>query len=265
MMFRSIYLKTLYSLRFQLLGWSLGIGFVAFITMAFYNSFSQAGTTEFLNSVPDSLKSLVGSVDDFKTIPGYIGQQIFGPNGYILAIIAAVLMAITISANEEDDRRLQTLLTLPVTRSAVFCQKWLAVVTAIGFITVVFVLAIYAGLLAAGQSADFGRLIESSFAFFLMNTAFATIAFAVALFTGKKGLSILLATAYAGLCLIISSLAASIESLKAIDKLSVLHYYNNPLVMQHGLKVEHILVLSIIIIFISTLAWWRFRVRNIGT
>lgn len=241
------------------------MGFVAFITMVFYNSFSQAGTTEFLNSVPDSLKSLVGSVDDFKTIPGYIGQQIFGPNGYLLAVVAAILIAFSVSASEEDDRRLQTLLTLPVTRSAVFCQKWMAVITAVGIMCAVFVASTYFGLLISGHSADFGRLMESTFAFFLLNTAFATIAFALALFTGRKSISILFATAYTGLSFVISSLAASVAGLKTIDQLSVLHYYNNPLVMQYGLKAEHILVLSGVTILVAAIAWWRFRVRNIGT
>lgn len=264
-MLSSIYLKTLYNLRFQALGWSLGVGFVAFITMVFYNSFSQVGTTEFLSTIPDSLKPLVGSIDDFKTIPGYIGQQVFGPNGYILAVVASIIMALAVSANEEDDRRLQTLLTLPVTRSAVFCQKWLAVVTAVAIMCVVFVLLTCVGLLVVGQSADSGRLVQSTLAFFLMNTAFATIAFGLAMFTGKKGFSVLLATGYTGLCFIITSLAASVTSLKAIDQLSVLHYYNNPLVMQHGIKVEHVLVLSGVIVAVAAIAWWRFRVRSVST
>lgn len=263
-MFRSIYLKTLYNLRGQMLGWSLGIGFVAFITMVLYDSFDQAGIESVINSMPESLRPLVGSVEDFKTIPGFIGQQIFGPNGYILAIAASILMALSISANEEDDRRLQTLLTLPVTRSAIFCQKWFAVLTAIAVLSVALVVCTYVGLLIVKHDADFGHILEATFAFFLMNAAFATVAFSAAMFTGKKGMSVVIGGGYAALSFLITSLAPSVKELSEIDRLSVLHYYNNPLVMQHGLKLDHVVVLTGFIIVLATISWLRFRQRNVG-
>ena len=263
-MFRSVYLKTLYNLRGQILAWSLGVGFVAFITMVLYNSFDQAGIESVLNSMPESLKPLVGSVEDFKTIPGFIGQQIFGPNGYILAIAASILMALSISANEEDDKRLQTLLTLPVTRSAVFCQKWIAVMIAIAVISLVVVACTYLGLLIVNHSADFARMMEAAFAFFLMNATFATITFSAAMFTGKKGLSVVIGGGYAALSFLITSLAPSVKELTEVDRFSVLHYYNNPLVMQHGLKLSHVLVLTGVIVVLATISWLRFRQRNVG-
>jgi len=263
-MFKSIYLKTLFNLRWQLLGWTLGLGFIAFITMIFYPSFSQANAANFLEAVPDSLKPLIGTVEDFKTIPGFIGQQVFGPNGYLLAIAAAIIIALSVSANEEDDKRLQTLLSLPVTRSAVFCQKWFAIITVLAVISIGLMAFTYLSLFAINETANFGRMLESTFALFLMAATFATLTFSVAMFTGKKGLSILLASGYAAASFIVTSLAASVNQLKDIEKLSVLHYYNNPLIMQHGLKAEHILVLTGIIIVIATVSWFQFRRRNIG-
>lgn len=263
-MFNSIYLKTLYNLRWQMLGWGAAVGFVAFITMAAYNSFDQEGIDNIVNSVPDSLKALVGSVDDFKTIPGYIGQQIFGPNGYILAIAGAILIALSVSANEEDDKRLQTLITMPVTRSSIFCQKWLAVLTGMLVLTAALVASTYLGLLVAGHSADFARMMQSALAFFLMNGAFATIAFSVAMFIGKKGVSIAIAAGYTALSFVITSLAASVDSLKQVDKFSVLHYYNNPQIMSSGLNSSHLIILASIIVIVATISWIRFRQRSIG-
>lgn len=263
-MFSSIYLKTIYNLRWQIIGWSLGVGFVAFITMVFYNSFNQPNISSFLSTIPDSLKPLVGSVDDFTTIPGFIGQQIFGPNGYILALAAAIMIAVSVSASEEDDKRLQTLLTMPVTRSAVFCQKWLAVLSAMLVICATVVGAVYLGLLVVGHSADASHIFASAFALFLMTSAFATIAFGIAMFTGKKGLTITAASGYAALSFIVTSLAMSVDGLKDADKLSVLHYYNNPLIMQYGLNWTHITTLAAVILAIATISWLRFRHRNVG-
>lgn len=264
-MFRSIYSKNLYNLRWEILGWCIGLGLVVLLTMSLYNAFDQEGIENVVNAVPDSLKSIVGTADDFKTIPGYIGQQIFGPNGYILAIIASILLAFSISGNEEDDGRLQTLLTLPVTRSAVFCQKWLALITAIAVLCLAVLIGLYGGLLVVGQNADFARVMESTLAFFLMNCAFATIAFSVAMFVGKKGLSIAIVGGYAMASFIITSMAPAVSGLKFIDRFSVLHYYNNPLIMQNGLKYSQVATLILITTILATIAWIRFNKRNVGT
>jgi ABC-2 type transport system permease protein len=263
-MFSSIYLKTLYNLRWQVFGWGAAVGFIAFITMVAYNSFDQEGIDNIVSSVPDSLKSLVGSVDDFKTIPGYIGQQIFGPNGYLVAIVAAIIIPIAVTAGEEDDKRLQTLITMPVTRSAIFCQKWLAVITAMLVLVAALVGATYLGLLIVGHNADFARMMQSALAFFLMNSAFATIAFSVAMFIGKKGASIALAAGYTALSFVVTSLAASVEWLRYADKFSILHYYNNPQIMANGLTTNHLIIMAAIIVVAGTLGWIRFRHRNIG-
>lgn len=246
------------------MGWGAGVSFIAFITMAFFNSFDQPDIDNILSTVPDSLKPLVGAADTFKTIPGYIGQQIFGPNGYILVLVASIIMAIAVSASEEDDKRLQTLLTLPVTRAKVFCHKWAAVMTSVAVVCLALVVGMYFGLLVAGHSADSGRVMQSTFACFLMAGSFASIAFGVAMFLGNKGLSITIASGYAAFSFIISSLAQSVDALKSADKLSVLHYYNNPLVMQHGLDFRDVFILIGIILIVSTIGWFRFKNRNIG-
>lgn len=266
-MFSSIYLKTLFNLRWQLLGWGLGAGLMAFVTMAFYNSFSQSDVSGLLDSIPESLKPIVGSVDDLQSISGYIGQQIFGPNGYVIVLAGAIMIAISASASQEDDKRLQTLLTMPVTRTKVFLQKWLAVLTAAAVICAALIVGLYAGLFTSGNSADFVRVAESALACFLMISAFASVTFGAAMFTGKKGLTILIASGYAAASFIITSLAMSVsaDALKHIDLLSVLHYYNNPLVMQHGLDAGHALTLAGIIAIVAAVSWLRFRSRDIGT
>lgn len=264
-MFKSIYTKTLFDLRWLLLGWSAGIAFVAAITMALYNSLSQSGINSILATVPDSLKPLIGSVDDYTTVPGFIGQQIFGPNLYIMTIIMAIILTISVTVTQEDDRRLQTLLSLPVTRASVFLQKWLAVLTVVALASASVIVGIYVGLLAVDKTTDVSRLLESVAAFILINVTFATITYALGMFSGKRGLTITVASAYAVACLIISELAPSTDKLKFVDKFSLLHYYNNPQVMQHGLNDTHLIVLGSACLITIIISLIRFKHRNIGT
>lgn len=264
-MFSSVFTKSLFSLRWQLLGWGLAVGFAAFGTMALYNSFNQNGIENIVNSVPESLKPLIGSVADFKTVPGYVGQQVFGPNVVLLTIIMSVLLFIGISASEEDDRRLQTLLSLPVTRTAVYFQKWLAVLVIIATVSACIALGLALGLLVADKTADTQRVLLSTFDAWLMNTAYGMVAYCVAMLTGKKGLTIAVGSGYAALSFFISSLAPAVDKLKDVDKLSVFHYYNQPQIMQHGINGKHVAVLIAVIAILTIVGWLGFLRRNIET
>jgi len=264
-MFKSIFTKSLYSLRWQLLGWGLAVGLTAFITMALYNSFNQNGIEDIVNSMPESLKPLVGSVADFKTIPGYIGQQVFGPNIIILTIIMSVLLFVGISVNEEDDRRLQTLLSLPVTRTSVYFQKWLAVTLVIAFVSACIVAGLVLGLIVADKTADMQRVWLTAFDAWIMNTAYGLVAYCIAMLTGKKGLTIAAASGYAALSFFVSSLAPAVDKLKEIDKLSIFHYYNQPQIMHHGLNGKHLAVLITVVAVLTIVGWLGFTRRNIET
>jgi len=264
-MFRNVFTKTLYNLRWQLLGWTLGVAFVAFITTAFFNSFNQEGIDNIVNSIPDSLKSIVGDVSDFKNIPGYIGQEVFGPNVVILTIAMAVIVFVGISASEEDSRRLQSLLSLPVTRSSVYFQKWLAVLFLIAIVCAGIVAGVYAALPIIDKTVDFQRMMQSALECWLMNVAYGMVAYSVAMATGRKGLTIALASGYAALSFIISSLAPAVDKLHFVDKFSIFHYYNHPLTMQHGLDMKHVVVLVAVIIILTLIGWLGFTRRDITT
>lgn len=264
-MFRNIYFKSLYTLRWQLLGWLLGITAMVFFTMVLYPSFSQTGIEDIVNSVPDSLKSLVGDVADFKTAPGYIGQQIFGPNLYIISLIMAILIFLGISASEEADGRLQSLLSFPVSRTRAYFQKWLAAISVVTLICCSVFVAIWLALLIIDESADFGRVWESLFAFTLINIAYGVIVYAVAMFTGSRGWTLLLACGYTVVSFFITSLAPAVDKLELADKFSLLHYYNNPQIMSHGLDGKHLLIISLTILVLTIIGWIGFLRRDVRT
>lgn len=250
-------------MRWQLLGWALAVVATAFLTMILYPSFSQTGIENIVNSVPDSLKSLVGNVADFKTIPGYIGQQIFGPNLYIVSLIMSVLIFVGISASEETDGRLQSLLSFPVSRSKVYVQKWLAACTVVALITFSVILALWLALVILGENADYARIWQSVLSLSLINIAYGMVAFATAAVTGSKAYTILIGSGYAVASLFITSLAPAVDKLKTIDKFSLLHYYNNPQIMTQGLNGKYQLIVLATILALAIIGWIGFLRRDV--
>jgi ABC-2 type transport system permease protein len=264
-MFRNVFLKTLYTLRWQLLGWTIAIVSIAFLTMVLYPSFSQTGIEDIVNSVPDSLKSLVGNVADFKTIPGYIGQQIFGPNLYIVSLILAVLIYMAVSANEEADGRMQSLLSFPISRSSVYFQKWLAATTVVLAVSLSVIIALWPALMIIHESADYSRILESILAIGLINICYGMVAFAISMATGSKPFAILVGAGYAVASLFITSLAPAVEKLQTVDMFSLLHYYNNPQIMTHGLNSTDMLILLGVFVLLTLLGWIGFLRRDVRT
>ncbi len=264
-MFKNVFTKSLYTLRWHFLGWLLGIAFIVFLTMVLYPSFSQDGIEQIVNSVPDSLKSLVGNVADFKTIPGYIGQQIFGPNLYIVSLIMSILIFMAISANEEADGRLQSLLSFPVSRTKVYFQKFLAANAVVLAIIASTVVSLWIALVIIGESADYLRIWESIFALGLVNLVYGMLAYAIAMATGNKGLSVMIASGYAVGSLFITSLAPAVDRLQMIDKFSLLHYYNNPQIMTNGLNEKHLVLLLGVFVILTLIGWIGFLRRDVRT
>lgn len=264
-MFSNVFMKSLYSLRWQLLGWSLGIIAIAFMTMMLFPSFSQQGIENIVNSVPDSLKSLVGNVNDYKTIPGYIGQQIFGPNLYIISLVMAIIVFLSISASEEADGRLQSLLSFPVGRTKVYFQKWLATCLVVAIISFMAFIAVWFALILLDKSADYGRIMQSAAELSLINIAYGMIVFAVAFFTGSKSWTLLVTSIYTVASFFITSLAPAVDKLKDLDKFSLLHYYNNPQIMAQGIHATHVWILVGVIAVLTIVGWLGFLRRDVRT
>lgn len=260
-MFHNLYLKTLFNLRWQLLGWTCGIAFIVFITVIFFDSLAGSSFGQITKSVPSSLQGLVGSLEDFTSINGYIGQFVFGSKVTPILIPMALILFVTQSVSEEDDGRLSTLLTLPIRRSSVYIQKWLAVATVIAVVCTAMAGVTLAATLLQHHDVNLRRLLESTATCLLMCLGIGTVAYGLGMATGRKAMTITLASAYAGASLIISSLAPNIEQLKAIDRLSLLHYYNTPSIMLHGISMTHTAVLTAVI-FVTFLFGWFFFMRR---
>lgn len=264
-MFKNVFLKSLFTLRWHLFGWAFAVMFIAFFTMVLYPSFSQDGIENLVDSIPKEFQGLVGEVSDFKTVPGYIGQQIFGPNLYIVSLIMAIMIFLAISASEESDGRLQSLLSYPVSRTKVFVQKMLAAGLVVTLISLGALLGMWIALLIINETPDYARVWESTIAFCLINVVYGLIAFSTAMFTGSKGWTILVASGYTVASLFITQLAPAVDILEVPNKFSLLNYYNNPQIMANGLEWSDILIVTAVGLALVVIGWIGFIRRDVRT
>jgi ABC-2 type transport system permease protein len=243
-MLNNAFLKTIYTKRWMLLSWSLGIIALVVFTMLFYPTLSKS-LGDSLKNVPDSLKSFLGDSAAYSSIAGYTDLQIFAQLNFYTIIFGVILFS-GILAGEEGDGTLQTLLAQPVSRARIYIEKLMGSITLLVGVSIGVLVGILVGLVFINEHLGLGRLLGSILALILITLVFSSLAFSLGAITGKRGLSGGLAGMLAFTTFLISSLAESVKSLQFVDKLSPFHYYNKPGILQYGVHWGDLLILALI-------------------
>ena len=217
--------KTLRERRFFILGWSLGLGFLGFAMTTFFTSFSGGQIDELLSSLPPALQGLVGNLQDWKQLPGYIGSQVFDIRLPIFASILSILLAVGLTVGEEDKGQLRTLVALPISRRKIIMAKWLTIVIVCLVATLGTIVGIELGILVIGETLDQMVLVRLGLFTWLLITSLATLIFAIGSATGKRGLTTGIGIIVAIGSFLLTTFAQSVSWLKDYEWLSFLHYF----------------------------------------
>lgn len=260
---RNLFLKTLRDKRAFIIGWSIGVAFLGFAMTTFFTSFSGGQIDDLLTSLPPGLDGLVGDVQDWKQLPGYIGSQVFDIRLPILIGILAILLAVGLSVGEEDKGQLRTLVALPINRIQIIIAKWLAIVVICAIASVATVLGVFVGVLGIGESIDPGVLGGLGSMTWIMSTALATLIFAFGMSTGHLGMTKAVGTVVVVASFILSTFARSVEWLEPYAFLSVFHYFPAAAIAKQGIDFGDVLVYCAIIVVSLATAVFFFRRRDV--
>lgn len=217
--------KTLREKRFFILGWSLGLAFLGFAMTSFFPSFSGGEIDELLGSLPPALEGLVGNLQDWKNLTGYIGSQVFDIRLPIFASILSILLAVSITVAEEDKGQLRTLISLPISRRKIITAKWLAIVVICFATSLATVIGVEIGVLVIGEELDQMVLVRLGLFTWLLITSLATLIFAVGSATGKRALTTGIGIIVAIGSFLLTTFSQSVSWLKDYEWLSFLHYF----------------------------------------
>lgn len=261
MMFRSIFKKTLYEMRWSIVWWSLAMFAMTLFVVVLYPTFKDTfGQT--LSNVPESLKQVLGSANDYQRIEGYLHIQVF-MQMIFLTVIYSVIIFTGLVAGDEGRGTLHTLLSQPVSRSKVYFQKVLAGGGMLWIVNFTVFVAIWIGCLLIGESLNYWRLFQATNFMWLVAFTFGLVGYALGAATGKRGLSGALAGVYAFLAYLVSSLTTTVEWLKYPNYLSPIKYFNEPRILDVGLQLDNTLVLVGAGALLVAIGWIIFKSRDI--
>lgn len=256
--------KTLFEKRFSLIAWAVGAAFMVWLTMIFYPSFSQGGQfADALKSLPPQLQGLVGKATDYKTMGGYIDTVVFNLRIPMVTITMAIIFGIGLSAGDEEQGTLSTLLAQPVSRGRVMWEKFVALLSSIFIVHIGVLLGLVLSLVAINETYGFDKLVAVTFGCFLISVVFGALAFGLGCLTGKRGLSsaIVAIVAFGGF--LIDSMAPSVSALEHIQKFSPYYYYTSPSLAVSGVDWAYACVQIAIVAAVAAFAWAFFKHRDI--
>ena len=245
-MLNSVLLKTLRDQRRTFLWWSAGLSAVNALIIILYPSVEDVSELDaIMESMPEALARLfMGDVVNLTSPEGYLNSQLF------ILVLPLLFLVFTIGrgsgaiAGEEERGTLDLLLSLPVRRSQVVLEKFVAMVVATLALGLVSWLSMAAAALAVGMEIDFVRLGEVTMSCTLLGLAFGAMALALGCAKGSRGLCLGVTSALAIAAYFLNALAPIAESLEPAQKLSPFYLYIGADPLTSGLNFVHAGVLT---------------------
>jgi ABC-2 type transport system permease protein len=256
----SLFSKTLYQKRKFILGWFIGLAAMTILTLSFFPSFKNGELGKTFNNLSPALRKVVGNTDSFRTVGGYIGQQIFALRIPLLVTVLSIVLFNGLTVGEERKGLLETQLSLPLKRSTVLFQKLVAGVVIIAIASIGVFVGIWATLIFIHEHYSYLTIWREILGAVLVSLDFGLTAFMLGSALGKKGIAVGLASGFAFLSYLISSLVAAVPSLKGIEKLSLFHYQTPAII-----SLRNSLVLATVGLLFISISFLLFQRRDIGT
>lgn len=241
-MFSSLITKTLYDKRWFVLGWGIGSIALFALTAAFYPLVADT-IDDLLKSIPPSLTSIMGEAGAYSTYPGYLASAVFGIRAEMLFAPMAIILALSLSLNEELSGRMYQLLAQPISRRSIALQKWVAGIICVGVIILVTILALITTSAAIGESVPYELLAEIGVMSFLFTAAIFSLTFGLAIAFGRRSIAIILPVVWVMGSLLLDSLSAQVSVLREIDWLSILRYYDTGSLVANTIRLQDVAVL----------------------
>jgi ABC-2 type transport system permease protein len=266
-MLRDPFFKGLRDLRRSFPWWAVGVAILPIWLCLMYPSVkeSSAGIQSYIENLPEAFRNMfVGEGADYASPVGFMDSEIMSFMSPILFMVFAIGLAVRQIAGEEEHGTLSLLLSYPVSRTRLLAQKLGVVFAGVAALTAVHLLSMIAGVAMVDEmDLGMGKMLAGHVYLGLLTMAVAAIAFALGAATGKRGLSIGVATAVGAGSYLVNALAPLSNTLEPLQKVSLFHYYGGAQPLATGLKPGYVAILLGVTVVSAAAAFVGFARRDV--
>ncbi len=253
--------KILYQKRYLIIGWFAAVLFFTVLLMYFFPVFKNGDLSNSLKGLPSGLTKIIGNKSSWTTIGGYISDQLFSLRIPMFLTVLAIFLCNSFTSGDEKRGSLESQLSLTSNRSSIIFNKFIAIV----LILVVVMSSVFLGIILGDKLIHYSYSLTHTLIIIvnclLLCLDFGLLAFVSGCVFGKPSIAVSVASVYAFMCYLLSSMVSSVSYLRIPEKFSLFHYYQNNTVF----TAKDLIVLcgfGLICLIISLLA---FNFRDIKT
>ena len=255
---RSVYTRGLGMMVVPAFWWTLAIaGFAAWMVIVVKQTESSLATIYQSSPLLKDLITKVGGGDVATNATILSALFTFLP----LLLMAFAVTQVNRWAADEEDGRLEMVLSTPQPRLNVLLARFAALTTVLVIIGVLTLVATELGALAAGLKLDGGNVAVATLSMIPMGLLIAAIGF---LFSGwlRTAIDTGLLSFLLVIWFFITFIGPELNWPEGVQKLSAFYYYGTPLL--HGLSLGNLLLVLVIAVVALALASVRFARKDIG-
>jgi ABC-2 type transport system permease protein len=260
-MFKNIFVKTLYEKRWGILGWSVAMFAMTIFIVVLYPMFQDSFGAQ-LDQVPESMRAILGEAADYQKLSGFLELQVFAQMVF-LTFIYGIIVSVALLAGEEYKGTLQTLLVQPISRTKIYWQKFLAVAVILAIVSFALFLAVVIGALIIHEPLSYWATFQATCMQWLLSIALSALAFAVGGATGSRAIAGTIAGVYTFGAYTVSALADSVESLQAINNVSLFKYIIGTKILENGIIFSNLWPIALFTLTALIAGWYIFVKRSI--
>ncbi len=211
--------------RGSLLGWSIGLGVLMLVTVASFPAVK--GNEDFdklWQELPESARELFGGAHAISSFPGFIDSQFLSVLP-VLAGIFAMMHASRTLAGEEEQGRLDLLLSTPLSRrDLVLASGFSVLVTQVLFFAIIAVVAVLAAW-AIGETKALWRLPLAVLDGLPAAWAFGMVTFMAGAFAHRRSVAIMVGTLFITSSYFLGALATQVDASSPLRWASITFHY----------------------------------------
>jgi ABC-2 type transport system permease protein len=219
--------------RRSLLWWTLGLGALVALNVAFYPSVrDDPALSDYAKDLPESVRALfAGGELDIASPAGYLNSQIFALTAPLVLLIFSIGAGAGAVAGEEERGTLELVLAHPVRRRDFVVQRFLALAATVAALTLTLLATVAVGSRLVDLEIGFSKVLAATTGVGLLALLFGAVALATGGVRPGRTRAIAVAAGLAVAAWIFDGLAQSVDALE--DWRAISPYYHalgqNPL------------------------------------
>lgn len=267
MLLRNVFTKTIRDLRWPTFWVALSLALGGGYFTALYRTYTQTfDLNKLMQQMPESMRALIGGSDiDLSSATGFLNVELFPLILPALLAGFAVALCSGFTAGEESRGTIDVLLSYPVARWRMVVEKLAALIIAMSVVSVVMLAGIQAGAVAGDSPVELDKVGAGLIMATFLSLAFGTMALAIAAYSGNRSAAAGIPIGLMVVMYLVQSLSPQIESLRAINWLSLFHYYLGHSPLKNGLNLGDTAILAMVAAIFLAISLIAFDRRDLAS